>query len=98
MRKEEYKKYLRSSRWIIRKAMLVITLVNEGKKICCVDCGTFDDLDVHHLSYENVGDEKMSDICFMCRKCHHKKHFGKEIKTTLDDEDVERLIKALSNT
>ncbi len=31
-------------------------------------------LHVHHLTYERLGEESMSDLCVLCPSCHRKEH------------------------
>ena len=38
--------------------------------ICCV-CGK-EATEVHHLTYDNFGQEKMDDLVSLCHKCHRK--------------------------
>lgn len=38
---------------------------------CCVCCGLSSKLlDVHHLTYERFGKERISDLQVLCRTCH----------------------------
>ena len=65
---EEYVKYMNSEKWqIIRKK--VIEKYN-GVCFYCLEKGT----DVHHLNYDNFGDEPLSDLALLCRKCHKEEH------------------------
>jgi len=40
----------------------------------CRECGneTHGVLDVHHLTYERLGNESMADLAIVCRPCHEK--------------------------
>jgi hypothetical protein len=44
----------------------------------CQGCGKQGDnsLDVHHLTYERMGDELDEDLAVMCRTCHEAEHAG----------------------
>ena len=72
MNEREYQKYLKGSHW--RKI--------RGKKLetagqTCEECGanSFDViLDIHHLTYERIGRERLSDLKVLCRDCHEKAH------------------------
>jgi len=45
----------------------------------CQDCSiSGKSLDVHHLTYDNLGHELMSDLIALCRKCHLKRESKKE--------------------
>ncbi len=39
----------------------------------CIECGAGESLQVHHLTYENEGHEKLEDLVTLCRGCHSKK-------------------------
>ena len=34
--------------------------------------GSLNDIDIHHLHYETVGNERMQDLKAVCRNCHSK--------------------------
>lgn len=38
----------------------------------CTECGSAEDLHVHHLTYENEGNEKLEDLVALCSSCHGK--------------------------
>ena len=40
----------------------------------CEICGTAKNLQVHHITYENLGYEPMDDLLVVCKKCHEKLH------------------------
>lgn len=41
----------------------------------CEQCGTTEDLQVHHLTYERFGgDENMQDLQALCKTCHERAH------------------------
>lgn len=39
----------------------------------CTECEAIENLHVHHLTYENEGNEKLEDLATLCRSCHAKK-------------------------
>lgn len=49
-------------------------LETKGRK--CEDCGVTDGVvfDVHHLTYENLGDEQLKDVIVLCHSCHMARH------------------------
>lgn len=80
MTKTEYRDYLASEHWqeFRRKFLL------ENDK--CAKCRlprwlasiVFDqDLNVHHLSYANLGQEEWEDVEPLCRRCHEIETFGR---------------------
>ena len=68
---ESYKEYLLGDWWRSRKAQAIR---DAGYK--CEQCGSMNRLEVHHLNYQNLGNEGDDDLVMLCRKCHegwHKK-------------------------
>lgn len=66
-----YGDYLRSERW----AELRATAVGEADGRCQV-CNSSDDLNVHHRTYERLGqDDEWRDLVVLCRICHEGYHF-----------------------
>jgi len=58
---------LKSPEWDKRRRHK-ISLAN-GK---CQKCGaTGEELQVHHLTYARLGNEKGSDLIVLCKPCHH---------------------------
>lgn len=67
--KEEYKAYLQSPRWqAIRKRLY------REYEFKCSMCGSSKNLCVHHITYENLGEEKDEDLTVLCQKCHRDIH------------------------
>ena len=69
MSKEEYQHYLKSEWWLKRRV--------EIKKLrgwACEECQEKSDLQVHHLSYKNLGCEPDEDLQVLCGFCHHARH------------------------
>ena len=67
----KYERYLRSNEWRSKRNQ---RLKIDGHK--CVYCGAKEHLNVHHLTYENVGHEKMCDLITLCQECHTRLHKG----------------------
>lgn len=61
-----YKEYLKSDHWIKTKRLL--------KKNNCQICGFSKLLDLHHITYKNVGREQEKDLLTLCRFCHYTSH------------------------
>ncbi|MHA2066094.1 MAG: HNH endonuclease [Candidatus Thorarchaeota archaeon] len=53
------------------KAIRQKILERDGNK--CTECSSTDKLHVHHLTYENEGNEKPEDLITLCHSCHAKK-------------------------
>ncbi|MGV8172340.1 MAG: sacsin N-terminal ATP-binding-like domain-containing protein [Candidatus Woesearchaeota archaeon] len=56
----------------------------------CDECGSEEDLQAHHLTYENWGNETVTDLKCVCRSCHEKIH-GKILP--VNDMDYDKLSK-----
>ncbi len=67
--KVDYYRYLHSKKWQKKRKRI---LKRDGNK--CSLCGSLGVLDVHHLSYENLGNEKDWQLITVCRSCHDKLH------------------------
>lgn len=74
MQTEFYQKYIRSPAWEKKK--------EERMKIDgyrCVMCGRSIEhcktMQVHHITYKNLGHENvLTDLCTVCGSCHKKLH------------------------
>lgn len=63
-----YEEYMRSPAWAAKRQQ---RLELDGHK--CRTCGcTFEErpLQVHHVTYERLGHEELSDLITLCRSCH----------------------------
>lgn len=70
MTKNEYKKYLKSDHWV--KTRRQRKRLDNNR---CYLCGCPKYLNVHHLKYDNLGDENVEeDLVTLCRKCHLMLH------------------------
>lgn len=66
-----YNEYLKTRWWGLFRTKYL-----KGKKNClkCKICGGVGIFNLHHISYENLGHEKKTDVILLCQKCHHKLH------------------------
>lgn len=67
--KVDYYEYIESEAW---KARRNLALERCGHK--CQLCSRTDGLQVHHNSYENLGNELDEDLIVLCRRCHEAFH------------------------
>jgi hypothetical protein len=82
---EQYEKYLETPHWqAFRKLVFEAQLKRLGRN-CCERCqkernseGTVR-LQVHHLTYERLGNELIEDVEIICRDCHEKEHGRDEV-------------------
>lgn len=69
----KYNFYLLSSEWrILREAILI------RDKYICQFCKQAEATEVHHLTYENLGNESPNELISTCNICHLKKHDNKK--------------------
>jgi 5-methylcytosine-specific restriction endonuclease McrA len=68
-RSQEYDDYRRSERW--RNLRRVVRLRAGGK---CEACLRANGSELHHLTYERFGNERLTDVIWICDGCHQKLH------------------------
>ena len=65
----EYDIYLKSPQWkYLRERVL------KRENYMCQGCGFRKATEVHHTTYENVGDEFMFELLALCSACHNRIH------------------------
>ena len=60
-----FREYLRSPEWSRRRR-----LVLERARGICEACGQRQATEVHHLTYDHVGNEPLFDLAAICHACH----------------------------
>lgn len=74
-----YREYLASDWW---QVLRIFELHRAGH--CCEFCGDHDcELNVHHLSYARLGDERPADLIVLCSSCHQDAHEFPQIDTDI---------------
>jgi hypothetical protein len=68
-RSEHYEAVMRSPGWRRRRFR---ALRRAGRR--CQACGARGALDVHHLSYAHLGDERPYELAVLCEACHTRAH------------------------
>lgn len=71
---EGYENYLKSQHW--GKLRLKVL---ENHPVC-EKCGSDKILQIHHKTYDRLGDERLSDLQVLCQECHKKVHNKKHEK------------------
>ena len=61
----DYKQYLASREWRVKRNEVIE--LNNG---ICERCASRPIQDIHHLTYERIGQERISDLMGVCRPCH----------------------------
>ena len=69
--RRNYIKYLKGKEWKTKRRVF---LDKVGER--CFLCGGSENIDVHHLTYDNIFREKESDLIPVCRTCHKNIHKG----------------------
>ena len=69
MTAEEYQEYLNSAHWKEASAQCREEYDNR-----CAICGSTESLNVHHWTYERLGDEDPKDLICLCQICHKRLH------------------------
>jgi len=66
---EEKQKYIQSDKWKILKEKR-LKIANRS----CEICKRKNNLQLHHITYERLGDEIIEDLIILCKKCHQQQH------------------------
>lgn len=67
-----YSDYLQTSQWLTIRRLAM----DRAEDRCQVCNHTGDDLEVHHRTYRDRGQERLADLTVLCRGCHDKFHGG----------------------
>ena len=52
----------------------------------CQECGSFQNLQVHHLRFRShLGDDEMTNLITLCASCHKQRHEGKPAQGAKND-------------
>jgi len=63
------REYLNSTEWGILRAAAF-----DRDNHTCQSCGATTQLECHHITYERLTQERLSDVVTICRNCHQKIH------------------------
>ena len=73
-----YRRYMESETWrTVRRNWAALYGELNGRPPTCAICDQEWVLardDLHHLSYDNLGDETFQDLMPFCRRCHERLH------------------------
>lgn len=67
--RQAYNRYIKSPEWQDRR---LAKLKQTGHK--CQACGSDERLEVHHLSYDRLGWERLEELQVICHWCHSREH------------------------
>ena len=66
---KSYHDYIASEKWKIKRELYFA-----AKGRYCKACRSTSNIKIHHMSYDNFGNEPLSDLVSLCNKCHVKVH------------------------
>lgn len=66
-----YNKYLNTEHWGYQRKRIA-----RSRKYTCEKCGIVNKqhFHIHHLTYKRIGNEKPTDLVFLCKGCHENLH------------------------
>ncbi len=64
---QRYVDYLKSAQWKLKRSHALFAA--HGR---CVHCRKVPPTEVHHVTYERLGNERPSDLVALCHECHEK--------------------------
>jgi 5-methylcytosine-specific restriction endonuclease McrA len=71
MNRAEYQDYLRSEHWQdVKRRFRASKLHHAG----CYVCGSAENLNLHHKTYKRLGNERLTDLIYLCKPCHSYVH------------------------
>jgi len=65
----EYQTYIRSDAWRQKRQQVIARAHG-----ICERCGRWPIVNVHHLTYEHIGNEGLEDLLGVCSRCHRELH------------------------
>lgn len=85
MNKQRYAEYLRSNEWWQKRWVMYYARGERDDlgRYRCEHCGGYFHkcrTEVHHKTYERVGNEELDDLEILCESCHGKHHGIEEVK------------------
>jgi hypothetical protein len=83
---DEYQQYLDSESWDTRKYLYEL---DHPKR--CSFCASKEKVDLHHRSYENLGNELDEDLVWLCRDHHREYHETGQMPIKPTDKQIEIL-------
>lgn len=72
-RRADYSQYMKSAEWFHKRQQVILRSDGKCEAIGC----TNEAVEVHHMTYQRLGNENLEDLRAVCRECHRKIH-GRE--------------------
>lgn len=73
---KEYSEYIKSKEWQETRQRIF-----KRDNYKCQKCGAAKNLSVHHITYENLGEEKDADLVTLCESCHEDVHYADNLRS-----------------
>lgn len=70
----KYSEYLKTPAWQAKRQKVL-----KRANGICEGCGEKPPVQVHHKTYEHVGDEFLWELAAVCMDCHERAHDGKQL-------------------
>lgn len=76
---DSYHDYLQSSHWLEKRkyffehSQRIIAMRRNGG-VCCEFCKLKTKVNLHHKTYERLGNERTTDLIILCDDCHNTIH------------------------
>lgn len=72
-----YEEYLKSNKWKTKRKEKA-----EEQNYICQKCNKkiMCNYHIHHKTYKRLGNERLSDLQFLCEECHNKLHRDRQLK------------------
>lgn len=73
MQTQKYEEYMHSPEWEVKRKERIA--IDGGCCMCGRPLNRIRSVQVHHITYKNLGNENvLTDICTLCGSCHKKIH------------------------
>lgn len=73
MQTKKYKEYMNSDEWKAKRGERI--KIDKGCVMCHRPIEKIKSVQVHHITYKNLGNENvLTDLCTLCGSCHKKIH------------------------
>ena len=74
----DYEEYIKSPKWKEKRLLKA-----KEQNYTCEKCNKvlYVGFNIHHLTYERLGNEDLSDLQFLCEDCHKRIHHIPKVKT-----------------
>lgn len=75
-----YSEYINSDQWRAKRLQYLRWRFGYRTRWHCENCPSKEPIEVHHKTYDHLGDEKMIELIALCRSCHSIAHESGDVK------------------